>query len=742
MNQTPASHSPLNRPSSRSRSRLLRRGIGVLAVALVALALPAAASAQADDCPNANLRALNNSTHLPDCRAYEMVTSPFKEGFGVFSQTYSDDGAFAYFSLGNFADNPFGNNAANQYVATRSSKGWATISHNPPGDQWVFASSQGAENGLSNDLGSSAWMMHPYAQPGAPDDIYVRRPDGEFSFIGPNPGAGKPTVQGRSGDLSHLMVGGSINLAPLPDNLYEYTDSAHEPVPIQVDNSGAPLAQIDVHCGKGMSEDGRVILFGLDSTSACNTRLWARVGAETTINLAASECTRTAADPGGVCNAPAPVSLGGSALDGSRVLLITAQQLVDGDTDSSADLYACDIPPGPVAHTGLVNGCPHLRQVSGAADGADVQSVVRVADDGSRVYFIARGVLADNQGANDQAALAGADNLYVWQQDGAHPAGHTTFMARLQTGGASVYETTPDGRYLLLRTPTPLVSSGASADTDSALDVYRYDAETETWLRISTDSTGSGGNAELATLSGWAIAGNYRPRATMTADGRIVVFQTAEALAPADANSVSDVYAWQGGRVSLISADGGDEAQITASGTDIFFKTGGHLTAADGDTNPDVYDARVGGGFDLREPARCEGRDCLGRFSAPPDFAPVGSGSGGSGGTRPRFTLRATTVAQRRALVATGRVSLAVTASAPGIVSARATAKIAGKRVSVARGRRVVASAGTVQLRLTLSRKARARLAAKHRLTIKVVVRHSKVARARSMTLSVKGGRS
>jgi len=740
MNQTPASHSPLKRRSS--RSRLLRRGIGALAVALVALALPAAASAQADDCPNANLRALNNSTHLPDCRAYEMVTSPYKEGFGAFSQTYSDNGAYSYFSVGNFAGNPYGSNAGNQYVATRSSKGWTTISHSPPGDQWVFPISQGAENGLSNDLGSSAWVMHPYAQPGAPDDIYVRRPDGEFSFIGPNPGAGLPTVQGRSADLSHLVVGGSVNLGPLPDNLYEYTDSAHEPAAIQVDNSGTPLAQIDVYCGKGMSEDGRVILFGFDYASDCNTRLWARVGAETTINLAASECTRTATDPGGLCNAPAPVRLGGSALDGSRVLFTTAQQLVDGDTDSSADLYACDIPPGPIAHTGLVNGCPHLRQVSGAADEADVQSVARVADDGSRVYFIARGVLADNQGANDQAALAGADNLYVWQQDGAHPAGHTTFMARL-TAGDNLYETTPDGRYLLLRTSTPLVSSGASADTDSVADVYRYDAETETWLRLSTDSTGSGGNAELATLGGNAISGNYRPRVTMTADGRIVVFQTAEALAPADANSVSDVYAWQGGRVSLISADGGEDARITASGTDIFFKTGGHLTAADGDTNPDVYDARVGGGFDLREPAPCEGEGCLGQPSSPPGLATVGSGgSGGQGAARPRFTLRATTAAQRRALAATGRVSLAVTASAPGIVSARATATIAGKRVSVARGRRVVASAGTVQLRLTLSKKARAQLAAKRRLTVRVVVRHSKVARARSMTLSVKGGRS
>ncbi len=78
-----------------------------------------------------------------------------------------------------------------------------------------------------------------------------------------------------------------------------------------------------------------------------------------------------------------------------------------------------------------VNTCPNLRQLT--TGGADVENVVRVSKDGSHVYFIAHGVLAANRGANDQTALAGAHNLYVWQTDAEHPAGHTRFVARLIT---------------------------------------------------------------------------------------------------------------------------------------------------------------------------------------------------------------------------------------------------------------------------------------------------------------------
>jgi hypothetical protein len=298
--------------------------------------------------------------------------------------------------------------------------------------------------------------------------------------------------------------------------------------------------------------------------------------------------------------------------------------------------------------------------------------------------------------------------------------------------GNSATQTTPDGRYLVVTTTTPLVTSGPGADTDGANDVYRYDSRTGEWLRLSTDTTGSGGNTERSTLV-W-----FRP--ALTGDGRTVVFTADEALAPADTNSGTDVYAWHEGQVSLISPDGGGDPGISASGTDIYFTTASKVTAADSDTSSDVYSARVGGGFDVRESGPCEGEGCVGAPSAPPGLPGGAGGLGGQGDVQqpaPRFTLRAISAAQRRALAQTGHVTVTVTANTPGSVSARITTTINGKPSNGAAARATTAEAGSVQLTLRLSPKARARLAAKRRLSVKILVTHSKVALPRSTTLKL-----
>ncbi len=56
-----------------------------------------------------------------------------------------------------------------------------------------------------------------------------------------------------------------------------------------------------------------------------------------------------------------------------------------------------------------------------------MQGVVRISEDGSHVYFVARGVLASNANAEGQTAVQGADNLYV-SDTGAH---ETRFVGEL-----------------------------------------------------------------------------------------------------------------------------------------------------------------------------------------------------------------------------------------------------------------------------------------------------------------------
>ena len=623
-----------------ARARRLACALAALA-ALGAGALGASASpAFAGDCPNEQLRVENSSLRLPECRAYEMVTPLYKEGFPVQPQTFSDGGAVAYQSLGSFAGNGLGSPAKNEYLATRSMTGWTTTSPNPPAatfESLLYAST----DGLSADLRSSLWDTRRGEAP-ADDGLfyYLRGPDGSMTRVGrggvPGVSEANPYTQETSSDLSHILFahGGGSGTTRLAE-LFEYVGTGNEgpPLSVSIYNDGnqvpAEACPVGVSGGvrrvPGMSTDGRVIAFN----SGCNfppVQLWARVGASATIAVSGSECTRTTGDPGGACNALAPAEFAGMALDGSRVYFTTTQQLVNGDTDQTSDLYECDIPSGAPAPVGLANPCSSLTEVSGAATGAAVQGVVRVSEDGSHVYFIAKGVLTSNLGTNDAAPVAGDENLYVWEKDAAHPAGQMTFVTNLDSGIGTVSQTIADGRYLIFETASRLLAS----DTDEAADVYRYDAQTRTLLRLSTDASGAGGNepgveANLPRTGQLTGGMQLRPIA-MSSDGSTVIFETAEALSPADTDGVTDVYEWHEGHVSLISNGGGSALGITRSGQDIFFSTGQPLIAGDSGTETDFYDARMDGGFPATIPAPCSGEACHG--SPPPQpQVPAGWGS-------------------------------------------------------------------------------------------------------------------
>ncbi len=615
----PMSHHPADRHTLSLRPRPLRRLGTVLGVSLLVSigGTMTAAPALAEDCPTATIRAQDNSTELPECRAYEMVTPPYKEGFASVSETFTDDGSVAYTSTGTFAGSPT-NPIFNQYVATRSPTGWLTSALNPPATTYRASTGNGAD-ALSADLRSSLWIMHRADQPAEVFDYYLREHDGVLTRVGPG-GVGlgtRPVTVATSSDLSHVVFG--------PYELVGTGNTAGRLV--GVDNAGNPITPGET-CPNAISPDGRVVTFMARCVNG-PAELWVRINGTTTIEASASQCTRTAADPGGACNAPAGANFAGLATNGARVFFTTTQQLVNGDTDHTDDLYACDIPPGSPTPAGLANPCTSLSEVSGGATGANVENVVRISDDGSRVYFVAQGMLAGNLGTRDIGALQGANNLYMWQKDATHPAGQTKFIATLDADDIRA-QTTSDGRYLLFTTATPLLAS----DTDETRDVYRYDSDTGALLRLSTGALGTGGNgagfnAELGPTEQLTL---NRPRSGMTSDGGTVVFETAEALSTADTDGSGDVYEWHNGQVSLISRGGAAQGWIDASGTDIYFTTNTQLTPDDTNTTLDIYDARVGGGFSFAQPSSCSDEACLGASAlAPP--APGVSASAAFNGT-------------------------------------------------------------------------------------------------------------
>ena len=730
-----------------------------LVVALVlCVGVPSSAWA-ADSCANGAQRAANNSGELPDCRAYEMVSSPYKEGFGVDAGNFTEDGIVSYSSLGgNFAGNS-ANLLRPLYHAERSAAGWMTTAETPPGV--IYNGGNDGARAESADLRSSLWVMRRRNPPEVTDDIYLRNADGDFVFVGEGAAttAGSilptPFVAGVSADLSHVVYNYGGAGSAIASALWEYVGTGNGGLPraVNVDNLGnsAPGET----CHSKTSDDGRVIVFGSECNGTGVVRLWARVAGSATVAVSGSECSRSAGDVGGVCNGLSAATFEGSADDGSRVFFTTKQQLVNGDTDTASgvdpdagrDLYACDIPSGSPVPVGSANSCAALKRVSsGAVGGARVERVVAVSDDGSRAYFVARGVLADNPGAGDgdsSGPVSGAHNLYLWVRDGAHPAGQTRFVAGLDGDDLSKAQMTPDGRYLVFQTASAVVASDTDGNPDGtcptclgARDVYRYDSVTGSLVRVSTSVSGGGGNgvgfdADL----GSAFSGVH---VSMSADGGSIVFDTAEALSPVDTDGVRDVYSWRAGQVSLISDGGGSALWISSTGRDIFFMTDVPLVAGDRDVIRDIYDARIGGGFDVPQVQSCSGDACQGRQSAAPGLAaPPALGSTGSGPVveASRLSLGLVSAAQRRRFAATGKITLAVTTNASGTVAARAVASVGGRSMTVGSARRTVAGAGRVSLVLALSKRARAQLAARGRLAVKVSLSHSKVALDRSVTL-------
>jgi hypothetical protein len=776
----------MNHPSTLLNGRA-GTALAVLMAATVVTLGATTSPAMADDCPNAAARAQNNSTNLPDCRAYELVTPPFKEGFGAIGPIFSNSGGVTFGSPGNFAGNGLGS-ILNRYVANRTPTGWVTISHNPSGPSYAGATGSDA---VSADLRTSLWQMRRPDETATINDFYLRAPDGAFTRIGPsrNPATLPPStpaaggelpgvnVAGASADLSHFIFG--LRAADAyPDgstgsSLYEYPgDVPGVPRLVGVDNHGDLISNCAIDAGAGgwtrshaISTDGRVIFMTVgaaDGGISCGDpatpapQLWARAGGSTSFEVSASHCTRAAGDPGGVCNGPADAQFEGANAHGTRVYFTTSQQLVNGDIDQTKDLYACDLPAETPAPVGRANPCSSLSEVSGAATDGDVQGVVRVSDDGSRVYFVAHGILAANHGANDLAAVAGDNNLYVWQKDAAHPAGTTTFVGKLDAGDSTAWgdeyvggghgreaQTTDGGGVLVIAASTPLVAS----DTDSARDVYRYDADSGSLVEVSSGPDGGNADAFDAVLStnvDSAALPTVTPRTVMTADGTTIVFRTSDVLVSGDVNTTEDVYAWHDGRVFLISsgqprtvsAGAPDSAYITDSGQDLYFTSTDRLTPADTDTQQDIYDARVDGGFDFSQPAPCVGDACQAPRRPSPPVSMTTNGQGEAAPAVPALSLASITASQRSGLARMGTLTLKVTSNTPAVLSANGTATIARRLSKVASARRAVA-AGTSSLTLKLSKKARAQLAADGKLTVKVVVSSSKVALTKTATLKL-----
>jgi DNA-binding beta-propeller fold protein YncE len=617
------------------------------------------------------------------------------------------------------------------YEMARTATGWVTRALAP---ESTPAAESNATAVLNADTGSVLFGMP--APPAGQDDFFAHQADGSLLDVGPMtfPAAGvlgfaiSPTSNegmAATADLSTVVYAINSNFrggrwpfdATDPNltslyTLYAYHGSGNdEPELVGVTGthgSNALISDCGTRLGGGvngghagtnaLSADGGTVYFapelggkeGKTCTGPAVQEVYARVDGSETIRMSGrspSDCTGECAS-----STPSGARFEGASEDGTKAFFTSTQRLTNAagqDPNIEDQAIASGSPKCEV--TVGVNGCNLYLYDRDATEGHNlvavstgdtsglgpqVQGVVAISSSGSRVYFVAKGVLASAVNARGEGAEPGADNLYVYERDAAAPQGRVMFVTRMANedrdewsfAGSSV-DLTPDGRFLVFTshralTPDATVPNGPA-------QVYRFDAATGVLSRVSVGQAGfnDDGNAAAANAGIAAPgpeeashAGPLRSDPTMSHDGAYVFFTSPAGLTSRALNNTpistgtetkyaQNVYEWEGegtgdcgeaaGCVSLIS-DGQDLANsaeasavslfgVDASGANVFFTTTDQLVRQDTDTGVDVYDARIGGGFpEVGAPSSCQGEGCRGP-SAPSAEVPGSESFSGAG---------------------------------------------------------------------------------------------------------------
>jgi hypothetical protein len=638
-----------------------------------------------------------------------------------FAAAPSGDG-FAFSSVGVFAGAP-SNPGFVVYYASRGAHGWSTSPLSPPatigplsettGDPRDYSPSLGAalsfvgfgaNVGQAASVGEQAFFVHAPGSPDTPEHFVQASP----LVRGAGGEKARPSYGGASPDFSHVILESATALEGAVPGAVDSAGEIYEAEGagtlrlIGVDNQGKPLDQCEVQLGidgerfHAISSDGSEVFF-----TVCG-ELFVRINGSETIQISGSG------------------SFQGASEDGSKVFYASGGDLYMATIGCAggATGEACGSATREVSTLTQVSHNPH-----GGVGG--LVGVVRISGDGSHAYFVAGGVLT-GQNAQGEEPAQGAENLYVYEPDPEHPGQYrTAFVADLCSGpvasgavrdprcGSTLStqqgfyvqveqnnvtgeerhrpvndsmlwertdlrreaqvnecgaphsgECTGDrepGRFLVFSSYAQLTPD----DTDQALDVYRYDANTGTIERVSAGENGhdENGNEErdakhiLNAQAGYQGTGEFAANATITAptfkvalvavqhelnaraiseDGSTIVFSTGSPLSPQATNGQVDIYVWHqpagaGAAVGLISSGNSSLADampiVTPSGRDVSFITKAGLVPQDTDGQLDVYDARIGGGFPVApaSPAGCAGEACRGPLTAA--LGPLAAGS-------------------------------------------------------------------------------------------------------------------
>jgi hypothetical protein len=622
---------------------------------------------------------------LPDGRAWEMV-SPLEKNNSVITgidgtpsgsyglpQAAADGESFVYASNGAFADSASAPLAA-QYLAARSASSWSTVNITPPviSDSYGLVGVGGPYRAFSADLSSGLLLNgdslpignQPLPSTNAPagyQNYYVQElgtQTGGFQAVltsapsEPSSALFRLELQGASPDMSHIVFSTVAALTPNATddgyrNLYEWSDEGLRLVSI---TPNAVLGEDHVGNPGGLnaiSDDGSVAFTDEED-------LYARAdGTGPAVQVDASH--------EGLESGEGQFQTASS--EGSRIFFTDDLRLTSDSTanprETIRDLYEYDLKSGQLSDLTVED-----------PEGAGVQRVLGASEDGSYVYFVASGVLAEG-------AAPGCCNLYVWHRD--TPGDTTKFIAALSPNDESeaienrpenigraddwaptianrTSRVAPDGLNLVFMSEESLTGyDNRSPETGQReQEVYDYDAGAGMLHCASCDPSGAPPRGASSIPAGTQFENEqaiYQSRVLSDVEGRArVFFDSSAVIIPQATNGEQDVYEWEedgrgscrstGGCIALISSGtSGSESSFldaSANGSDVFFLTEAELVPQDTDQLLDIYDAREGGGLPSQPitPPGCEEEACAAPVSQAPALgAPLSASYVGLGNT-------------------------------------------------------------------------------------------------------------
>jgi hypothetical protein len=620
--------------------RRVSAALGVLlgtALVIGGLTVPSAAFAAGDasipSCGAETEASPGFVAYLPDCRAYELVTPPYKEA-GVVEfggpAAISPDGSHAivgvggaFAGAGNFWWQESRNPGFDAYEFARTETGWAPTVLTPPATEFPHSTLMAADG---NNLGTTLWGAATNTLV-LNEDIYLRDSSGNFALVGPGSGPEvrdenlqEPNSQlslvGASRDLTHSVFsvkafsvvelddhGGHSNLWPGdttiedPQSLYEYAyhgQSNAEPSLVGVENErhltsnteATLISKCGTELGSGeengsmynaVSETGETVFFtalhgrpGHECTTPSVNELYARINGEKKVaisepTLPPGECTS-----GHACFEAVPKEgiFQGASRDGSKVFFLTEQPLVNGDTDTTMDLYEAEIEgKGANAKIGklIMVSAGEASVGTPGAEKADVQGVVRVSQDGSHVYFVAVGVLT-GENAEHHSPEAGADNLYVYDT----VTEKTVFVATLLTPEeeATLQTSEEEERVVVSEAAEKAYAvafAKALSEGASEGEAEQISEEAEHNRRVELKGALGPRGTLAADKSVWAL-GDAEREAQATPDGRFLVFLSSAPLVKGDESKVPQLFEYSAESEHLTRVSIGSEGTFGHDG--------------------------------------------------------------------------------------------------------------------------------------------------------------------------------